>query len=128
MPEHLLSLFPTSRTHNPTDHGLTSTSTSTPTLATCQENIETLNSAIELKPHQARDTPSGTLRPGENYPLWRPDTTLPTHSNLLLEAASAEVCLSREQMVVALRQIEVMFRDNEWLKIRRDKAKRNSSR
>ncbi|KAF8439226.1 hypothetical protein BGX38DRAFT_1134601 [Terfezia claveryi] len=129
--DHLLGLFPTSNsnksTHdnaaprNPAYNGSTPL-TATPATGTQKSNITKLNSSVSLN-STSRDLPPGSLRPGGGYPLWRPDTILPTQTNILLEAASAAVCLSREDMVVALRQVEVMFRDSEWMKRERRRKK-----
>ncbi|RPB28945.1 hypothetical protein L211DRAFT_817189 [Terfezia boudieri ATCC MYA-4762] len=127
-PDHLLGLFPTSNPNKSTHDNSAPQNpaynphTATPTTGTHKSNITRLNSSVSLN-STSRDLPPGSLRPGGGYPLWRPDTILPTQTNILLEVASAAVCLSREDMVVALRQVEVMFRDSEWMKRERRRKK-----
>ena len=86
------------------------------------EKLKKLNSDVELK-EWAKD---GTPAIGQDYPLWYKDRSLPPPSRIIVDAASAMICLSRDDMITSLRQLEVAYRDSEWLKAAKYKAKRRA--
>ena len=87
--------------------------------------LQQLNSNVELKECTKDRTPKlPTI--GQDYPLWRKDRSLPPQFRMVVDAASAVIFLSRDDMITAMRQLEVTYRDSEWLKTTKSKTKKGA--
>lgn len=89
------------------------------------EKLQKLNSNVELK-ECAKDRTLKFTTIGQGYPLWRKGRSLPPRSKMIVDAASAVICISRDDMITALRQLEVTYRDSEWLKTTKYQAKKGT--
>ena len=114
VPDHLLKLFPT-----------TGPSGREPGIGVDEESPDSMLARVKLLQSQVEfnealeDSQPGIKRIGAQYPLWTLENELPPHAKLLFDAASLIICTSCERLLYATREVEVMYRESEWLRLQK---------
>ncbi|KAI5785102.1 RNA polymerase I-specific transcription initiation factor Rrn7 [Peziza echinospora] len=92
VPEAILNMFPTGRNAGVRESHLQA-SQDTDSFAT---KISKLYSCVKLRQTELKN--SDVVRPGEDYQCWSVEGALPSQAKMLLDAAAAVICMSRDDL------------------------------
>lgn len=79
------------------------------------EKLQKLHSDVVIVPPSTEDA-GPTIRPGWLYPTYQIGAEIPVATEMLLRAVSKLTVISRDDIEVAVRKMEVLCRNNEWVK------------
>jgi len=97
-------MFPTGRSAGVRDSHLQA-SIDTDSFAT---KIPKLYNCVKLRQTELQN--SDVVRPGEDYQFWSVESTIPSQAKMLLDAAAAVICTSREDLLISIGQMEGLLR------------------